>query len=76
MLSCDAFVTIKSNPSKLKYEDIPVDNNGVSRDEKSCTKQAESTNLFNQTATDTYCQLMRQQAAPEVDIEVFDGNFC
>ena len=30
--------------------------------------------LFNQTATDVLCQLLRQQAAPEVDIEVFDGK--
>ena len=30
--------------------------------------------LFNQTATDALCQLLRQQAAPEVDIEAFDRN--
>ena len=30
--------------------------------------------MFNQTATDALCQLLRQQAAPEVDIEAFDRN--
>ena len=30
--------------------------------------------MFNQTAADVLCQLLKQQAAPEVDIEVFDRN--
>ena len=51
-----------------------MDNSRLNRGEKICTKQAEPTNLFNQTAADLLCQLLRQQAAPELDIEVFDRN--
>ena len=41
----------------------PIDSSGISSEEKSCIKQAESTDLDNQTATDVFCQLLRQQAA-------------
>ena len=30
--------------------------------------------MFNQTATVVLCQSLRQQASPEIDTEVFDGN--
>ena len=46
-LSYDPFVNIKKNAPKFNYEEIPIDNSRVNRGEKSCTKQAEPTNLFN-----------------------------
>ena len=67
-------LTLKENIAKFNYADIPIDNGRVHRDENSCSKQAEPTNLFNQTATDVACQLLKQQSAPEEYIEVFDGN--
>ena len=70
----DPFVNLKADAPKFNYDDIPIDNSKVNKGGKSFTKQAEPTNLFNQTATDVLCQLLRQQAAPEVDIEVFHGN--
>ena len=73
-LSCDPFVNINANAPKFNYEDIPIVNSSVNRGKKTCTKQADPTNLFHQTTTDVLCQLLRQQAAPQVDIEVFDGN--
>ena len=73
-LSYDPFINVKANVPKFNYENIPSDNSRVNRGEKSYTKQTEPTNLFNQTATDVFCQILKQQAAPEVDIEVFDEN--
>ena len=46
-LSYDPFVNIKKNAPKFNYEEIAIDNSRVNRGEKSCTKQAEPTNLFN-----------------------------
>ena len=73
-LSYDLFVNIKINAPNFDYEDIPIDNSRVNRGEKNCIKQAEPTSLFNQTAADVLCQLLKHQTAQEVDIEVFDGN--
>ena len=73
-LSYDPLANIKANAPKFNYEDIALDNSRLNRGEKICTKQAEPTNLFNQTAADLLCQLLRQQAAPELDIEVSDRN--
>ena len=73
-LSYDTLVNIKTNAQKFNYEEISLDNSRVNRGDKICTKKAEPTNLYNQTATDVLCQLLKKEAVPEVDIEVFDGN--
>ena len=62
------FIKVKTNIWKFNYGNIPISNSRVNRGEKGWTKQIEPTNLFNQTAADVLCQLLKQQ-----DIELFDG---
>ena len=73
-LCFDLLINIKANAPEFSYEDILLENSRVNRFGKICTKQAEQTNLLTQIATDALCQSLRQQAAPVVDTEVFDGN--
>ena len=54
------------------YNGIPVDN--VSRQKRPTDFRRTNLNTAEPSMIEMLCRLLRQQATPEVDVEVFDGN--